>query len=79
MCAVAELGDIMLRWWCVLDACIAKHRERAQRRFDGGASVGRVVTRHSYRPPERLKGRTSRSPPEVGGEMISFTSANRHS
>eukprot|EP00965_Chrysotila_dentata_P047725 1583200-Pleurochrysis_carterae.AAC.1 len=31
MYAVAELGDITLGWWCILDACIAKHRDCASR------------------------------------------------
>eukprot|EP00965_Chrysotila_dentata_P156541 5172671-Pleurochrysis_carterae.AAC.1 len=79
MYAVAEVGDITLRWCCVLDACIAKHRKWTLRAFDGRASVARVVTRHSYRPPKRLKGRTRRSPLDVGGEMMAFTSANLHS
>eukprot|EP00965_Chrysotila_dentata_P260992 6214105-Pleurochrysis_carterae.AAC.5 len=49
------------------------------RSVDGEELVGRVVTRHSYRPPARLNGRTRQLPFGVGGDSITFTSANRHS
>eukprot|EP00965_Chrysotila_dentata_P045759 1520319-Pleurochrysis_carterae.AAC.2 len=41
--------------------------------------VYREAPRMGIAPPERLKGRTRRSPLDVGGEMMAFTSANRHS
>eukprot|EP00965_Chrysotila_dentata_P174309 5754258-Pleurochrysis_carterae.AAC.1 len=39
----------------------------------------RVVTRHSYRPPARLKGRMRRLPRGVGGDKMALTLAKRHS
>eukprot|EP00965_Chrysotila_dentata_P046503 1545461-Pleurochrysis_carterae.AAC.1 len=58
---------------------MARHRDLVD--FDDGllASVPRVTTRHTYRPPDRWKGSVSRLPCGVGGDKRAFISAKRHS
>eukprot|EP00965_Chrysotila_dentata_P129731 4288716-Pleurochrysis_carterae.AAC.2 len=65
---VASSGDMTPMWCVAREACIARHLPPL--RGVGEDPGGRVVTRHSYSPPRRVKGNVKREPSLAGGEIM---------